>query len=286
MLDGATPSFAAAHDNRIVGNFIGVGYSVVSGNYLDRGNGGAGVTVAGPANDISSNYIDYNGGYGVSVINPEAHDNTLSNNEIGILGFSLTDTGAGNAGGVVFQSGAHDNQVGGGAISFNGGTGIRVVNGQRNLIDAPAYGNGGLGIDLAGAGVTGNDNDSGPQAVDYANRGLNFPLLTSATSGPAGTIAGSLLTTQGTYRITLFASVSCDPSGHGEGQFFLGSSLTTTAATGVGGQFLASFAIQPPVQPNPSVPFITATAQDFDGNTSEFSACIYLDDFVFANGFE
>jgi len=36
-----------------------------------------------------------------------------------------------------------------------------------------------------------------------------------------------------------------------------------------------------------STPFITATAEDADGNTSEFSSCIhYVDDTVFANGFE
>jgi hypothetical protein len=112
-------------------------------------------------------------------------------------------------------------------------------------------------------------------------------LLSSATGGhDHGTITGSLLTTSGTYRIELFASPSCDASSHGEGSYFVGADLATTGNVGANGQFLAPFSIQPAFVDYASAPFITATATDAAGNTSEFSACIeYVDDTVFANGF-
>ena len=288
VLDGPNASRGGAHDNQISGNFIGLGYSVATGNFVDRGNGGAGVTVAGPSNEVRYNMIDYNGSYGINLTNPEAHDNLLFDNLIGYL-LSASDNSGGNGGGVVMQNGAHDNLVDFGAIYFNGGTGIRVVNGQHNLIEAVAmYGNNGLGIDLAGAGVTANDNDSDPQPAGYANRGLNFPLLSSATGGHShGTIKGSLLTTAGTYQIEFYASPTCDASGNGEGAYFIGSVPATTGGLGSNGQFLAPFSVQPYFVDYASLPFITATAEDSLGNTSELSACIhYVDDTVFSNGFE
>jgi hypothetical protein len=288
VLDGPNASRGGAYDNQISGNFIGLGYSVATGNFVDRGNGSAGVTVAGPSNQVRYNMIDYNGSYGINLTNPEAHDNLLFDNLIGYL-LSASDNTGGNGGGVVMQNGAHDNLVVFGAIYFNGGTGIRVVNGQRNLIEAVAlYGNNGLGIDLAGAGVTANDNDSDPQPVGYANRGLNFPLLSSATGGHThGTIKGSLLTTAGTYQIEFYASPTCDPSGNGEGAYFIGSVVATTGGLGSNGQFLAPFSFQPYFVDYASLPFITTTAEDSLGNTSELSACIhYVDDTVFSDGFE
>ena len=288
VVDGATDTLVAGHDNHIVNNFIGVGYNGNTNAFVDRGNGAAGITLAGPGNDVRYNFIAYNGGYGISVTNSQAHDNALTSNQIGEL-LSLSDSGQGNAGGIVFQNGAHDNTVTYGSIYYNAGTGIRVVNGQHNAVHGVALlGNGGLGIDLAGAGVTANDNDSLPQPVDYANRGLNFPLLDSAKGGHnSGKISGSLLTTPGTYWISIYASNACDPSGHGEGMYYFGGAFATTGNLGANGQFLAPFTIQPAFVDYASTPFITATAEDADGNTSEFSSCIqYVDDTVFANGFD
>ncbi len=288
VLDGPTAPLDGAHDNYIFGNLIGVGYSANNSSYLDRGNGGAGVTIAGPDNQVNYNLIGYNGGYGINVTGSGAHNNVLFANEIGIPP-SGNDVGMGNAGGVVFQNSAHDNLVFYGSVKFNAGTGVRVVNGQHNAISGVGlYGNGGLGIDLAGAGVTANDNDSDPQPVGYANRGLNFPLLSSATGGHThGTITGSLLTTGGSYVIEFFASPACDASGNGEGAYYIGSEYTTTGNLGVNGQFLATFAHQPPFVDFASTPYITATATDLQNNTSELSACLqYVDDTVFANGFD
>jgi len=290
VVDGATASLVAGHDNQITGNFIGVGYNGNTGAFVDRGNGSAGVTLAGPNNGVYYNVIGYNGSYGINLTNPTATANSIAYNEIGI--FSPNSSVLGNGGGVVIQNAAHGNYVIQNEIANNSGTGIRVVNGQGNSITGGAiYNNNGLGIDLAGAGVTNNDNDSDPQVVNYANRGLNFPVLDTATGGHQhGVIYGSLLTTFGTYTINAYASLTCDASGHGEGQYYLGSFPATTGNVGSAGQFTAPISYEfdfPNAISQPINRYITLTAQDESGNTSEFSACLlYVDDTVFADDFD
>jgi hypothetical protein len=71
-----------------------------------------------------------------------------------------------------------------------------------------------------------------------------------------------------TYLIQLFSNTSCDPSGFGQGERFVGELLVTTD-----GACNASFAASVPVADAPEGQFITATATDPDGNTSEFCAC-------------
>ena len=70
-------------------------------------------------------------------------------------------------------------------------------------------------------------------------------------------------------RVELFANDECDESDHGEGQRFLGFADVTTGENGVG-----DFAVPVPATQAPPDVFITATATDPDGNTSEFSQCI------------
>jgi hypothetical protein len=48
VVDGATDTLVAGHDNHIVNNFIGVGYNGNTNAFVDRGNGAAGITLAGP----------------------------------------------------------------------------------------------------------------------------------------------------------------------------------------------------------------------------------------------
>ena len=61
-------------------------------------------------------------------------------------------------------------------------------------------------------------------------------------------------------------NASCDPSGNGEGQSFLGSANVMTVGND------AAFNVNIPV-PVPPSDFITVTATDPAGNTSEFSKC-------------
>src|SRR5262249_56894304 len=69
------------------------------------------------------------------------------------------------------------------------------------------------------------------------------------------------------FRIELFSNPTCDASGNGEGQTFLGFTKVTTDDGGN-----ASFAMSLPAVPAGQA--ITATATDLATNdTSEFSAC-------------
>ena len=67
--------------------------------------------------------------------------------------------------------------------------------------------------------------------------------------------------------VQLFASGSCDATGFGEGQTFVGQVLVTTDATGLG-KFTTSLTPQLAAGQR-----VTATATAPDGSTSEFSHC-------------
>jgi hypothetical protein len=103
----------------------------------------------------------------------------------------------------------------------------------------------------------------------------NFPVLTrAASSSSATTIQGFLDSAPNTtFRIEFFANTECDTSGSGEGETFLGATNVTTGAncTNV-------FSVTLPGV-NSSGMFLTATATDPDGNTSEFSPCLAVDVF-------
>ena len=160
-------------------------------------------------------------------------------------GNSMSITGSiitGCAKGVVIRNGAVGNSITGNSIHDNTG----------------------LGIDLGDDGVTPNDPsdaDSGPNNLQ------NFPIIRTALVGTPNTIRGTLNSAPGqTFTIHLYASPTCDPSGNGEGQTLVGSTTTTTNGSGDG-----LWALNPG---SLSIgDFITATATDSAGNTSEFSAC-------------
>ena len=107
------------------------------------------------------------------------------------------------------------------------------------------------------------DGDSGPNNLQ------NFPVLaTAVTSAGSTTIDGSLNSTPSTmFLVEFFSNSVCDPSGFGEGESFLGSGTVITDGSGNG-----SFSETLPTGATPGQ-FVTATATDLDGNTSEFSAC-------------
>jgi hypothetical protein len=105
-----------------------------------------------------------------------------------------------------------------------------------------------------------------------ANNLQNYPVLTTASSSGGNTnIQGKLNSVANTaYRIEFFSNSSCDASGFGEGQTFLGSTIVTTD-----GSCNATFNVNLPVTVSPQTR-LTATATDPAGNTSEFSACTSL----------
>src|SRR5262249_38798305 len=95
------------------------------------------------------------------------------------------------------------------------------------------------------------------------------PVITSAVSaGGTTTIQGMLDSAFSTqFRIEFFSNTTCDPSGFGEGEKYLGFTNVTTDAAGQ-----ASFVFSLPTA-SVTGSFFTATATDSAGNTSEFSAC-------------
>jgi hypothetical protein len=103
-----------------------------------------------------------------------------------------------------------------------------------------------------------------------ANLLQNFPILTAAWNvGSTTLIQGSLDSRSNTtYRIEFFLNITCHGSGFGPGRAFLDASTVTTDPSGQ-----ATIAFNHPV-PIPIGQFITATATDPGGNTSEFSPCL------------
>jgi hypothetical protein len=313
----------AGSNNTIQGNFIGtdrtgkialanpnVGVnfnSGVSGNLI-----GGQTTKPGnpPGNLISGN----NGNSGV-ILGQDTSGNLIQGN---IIGADITGTQPlGNFPGGITING-HDNTVGGtdpdarNIIAFNGGgtpmcnavnAGIWVHNPaaiNNALLGNLIFSNAGLGIDLEYDGdpncVEPNDScdaDTGPNNLQ------NYPGLTSASSnGISTTVHGTLNSKASTkFRTEFFANATCDPSGHGEGQTFLGATSVTTSSTcsatfnvtlKAASITTVTSSLNPSTQ-GTAVTFtatvkskttgtagkqITATATDPSGNTSEFSNCV------------
>ena len=287
--------FQGAHGNQIIGNLIGVGWSGdASGHFTNLGNGTRGIYLAGHDNEISGNWIGDNAQSGIAVANGGATGNTIENNQIGFL-WGTTGHGNGQAG-VHFSGSAGDapgpNTVRFNTITYNATQGVWVAIGQGNKIRRNGVAaNGGLGIDLAGSGVLPNDDDAASQPPDYANRGVNFPVLTSAIGGDtSGTFTGSLESTLGDHRIDFYqTSTGCDPDDNRQAEFWIGSAVITIS-TGSGGEGVENFSVMLDAGDFGTIlggAGITATATDSAGNTSELSGCVvYSNDTIFADGFD
>ncbi|MGA9773839.1 MAG: BACON domain-containing carbohydrate-binding protein [Blastocatellia bacterium] len=262
--------------NLVQGNLIGTNASGTNalGNDLggvaitESANSAIGGTVAGAGNVISGNGLE-----GVRINSATSTGNQVRGNKIGTRADGTTSL-PNNSAGVQILNSASNNSIGGAAgegniIAFNLGAGVRIETGTGNSVQSNSiFSNGALGIDLGNAGITPNDlND--PDAG--ANNLQNFPVLTLANGAAGGTIniQGTLNSTpSSTFTLHFYSSASCDASGNGEGQTFLGSATTTTAANG---NATFNVTITGSASPGQS---ITATATNSTGNTSEFSACV------------
>lgn len=267
---------------KIEGNFIGTDAS----GTVDQGNSDEGVVVVGSANIIGGdtsdkrNLISGNDDNGIEIDSPE--ENRVEGNLIGTKANGTKPLGNGSDG-VRLSFNSSNNTVGdddasdgttnaANTIAFNGSDGVGVIVGTGNrVLSNSIHSNGGLGIDLAGGtedanGVTKNDKkdpDTGSNDLQ------NFPVLTRATTkGTTTTIKGTLNSTPSTtFTIQFFSNPKKDTSGFGEGRTFLGEKTNVTTD----GDGNATFTFVPP-QRVPRGQFITATATDPEGNTSEFSA--------------
>lgn len=301
VVGGAT----AAARNLISGNDIGVtifysSSNLVLGNYigtdasgtLDLGNRSIGIYVLGQNTNVnqigglsagSGNVISGNDSSGILI---GGDPNTVTMGTL-VFGNYIGTNAAGTAGipnsqdGVTILSNTTETSIGGTAgsgnrIAFNARSGVALLQNSTppitgiRILGNEIFANGALGIDLSSTeitdGMTPNDTgdgDTGPNGLQ------NFPVLSAATSnGGNTTIAGALNSkANASFTVQFFSNPVCDSSGNGEGQAFLGQTTVTTDANGNA----VINAVLPVVVANGS--FLTATATDPFGNTSEFSPC-------------
>ena len=217
-----------------------------------------------PNNLVEQNLISGNE-FGLVVGQPNASDNIIRGNVIGLMADRSTPLG--NDQGGLSINGAPSNLITENDIAANGthGIGIQGDGATGNWIHANSiHSNAGLGIDLAPTGVTAND----PLDADVGpNRRQNYPVILFASAGEQTQVVGTLHSTPlATFELEFFANSSTDSSGFGEGERYLGSASVTTDAAG-DGVFDATL-----LQETLATEWITATATNtLLRDTSEFS---------------
>ena len=272
LSSGVRISGANASGNTVQGNYIGTDFSGTSalpnsdGIFISNtSNQTVGGSTAAARNIISGNESD---GIQLDAGAGAAGSNIIRGNYIGVEPDGVTALG--NSTGV-FLNNASSTIIGGSpagernTIAFNASDGVFVNIGSGNSIGPNSiHSNGGLGIDLGPNGV--NLNDVGDGDVG-ANNLMNFPDITSAVTGGIDTIVTFFYDgPTGAKTFAIYSNAACDDSGHGQGETFLffDTDVTTGAHT---------YVIPAPVTPGL---FLTMTATDLGGNTSEFSACRQL----------
>ena len=267
---GLVINAGSANGNRIQGNLIGTDASGARA----LGNGAQGIDIQGSADNVvggpepgAGNVIAGNGAGGIEIFSGSAIGVLVQGNFIG------TDrTGAlalGNDGvGVLLES--QRNRVEGNTIAFNRSAGVWVTGGVGNTVTANSiHSNTNLGIDLSNFGANPND----PVDLDGGANGLqNYPVLTEALSTASSTVVAGTLNsvTNRSFRLEFFNNTTCDFGifgNFGEGRTYLGFLDVSTDGAGN-----AAFTF---VHPAPIAfgHYITATATDTNGSTSEFSQC-------------
>jgi CSLREA domain-containing protein len=266
--EGITITGSTSTGTQVQGNYIGTNAAgtaaipnttngiQVTGNASNTQIGGA---EAGARNVISGNRL------AGARVNFGTTGTIIQNNFIGtdvsgaspipylFSGISLAFNSRATIGGIALGQGNR--------IAFNSVGGIRLDDYIGAAITGNSiFGNDLLGIDLGSDGVTPNN---------PGNFFQNAPALTDVTTANNSLhVVGTLSSLPSkTYRVEFFANDSCDVSGFGEGQVFLGAQSVSTNAAGN-----ATFNVQLPLSVALGQ-FVTTTATSPTGSTSEFSAC-------------
>ncbi len=292
----------ALERNIISGNDLGIHWTggslsgvVVAGNYvgtdvtgtLPLGNRWGGMVVQGTSDarigtngdgisdDLERNIISANGqtqgysGYGIElrgsgaiVIGNYIGTDAAGTGVMGNSGSGISITGSGN-----IIGGA--DALAGNVITFSSGSGIQVAyGGVGNQIRGNSiHSNGMIGIDLH-VGSQGEVSLNDPGDTDTGPNNLqNFPVITTVIfNGTGTTISGVINSTANTnFTIDLYGNTIGDPSGFGEGQMYLGTTMCLTDSGGNGTWTLVAAG-------NVTGLVLSSTATDPTGNTSEFSA--------------
>jgi hypothetical protein len=248
-------------ENVIIGNFIGTDVSGESAPAY-ASNGGVGISLHDRImnNLVTHNVIGNNRSGGILIDswgNCCTSNNRIENNWIGMT------PGGKNIGNGVYgiHLRAPRSHVGPGNVIAYNAVGIRI-DGETNtgnlITQNFIFDNDGLGIDLAPFGEI-NLNDEG-DADAGANEGLNFPELLSASPSE---VRGSAC---GGCRVEIFIADDAT-SQYGEGETLVGA--------GVAGED-GTFTIN--VENVAISDTLTATAIDINGNTSEFSANLVVEE--------
>jgi len=269
-------------------NIIG-GPNASDGNTVAGGSSSTGINIEGSNNTAEGNTINVSG-RGIWVLFQPASNNQILNNKINGAGNGGIRVSAGtgqtirgnvvtNSGdAVVIESGTNvfeQNYVGVRPDGTSGAnrTGVRVRNGRTTITRNSISNSNGtqfppnvsLGIDLSPDNTV-NPNDSG-DGDSGPNDLQNYPVLTGAIAlGTSTVVTGTLnSTSSSTFTVELFSNSSCSGSGYGEGKTYLGNVTVNTDGSGN-----ASFSKNVTASAGS---YITATATNAAGGTSEFSAC-------------
>ncbi len=222
--------------NLIQGNKIGtdVTGTLALGNthegiYLERApTNTIGGIVPGAGNVISGNNTR-----GIFLVG--APGNVIQGNLIGTkqdgfspLGnvFHAVECEAGACDIIIGGAGAAGNRI---AFSQTVYAGVRIRSGSTNnaILGNAIFSNGALGIDLGDAGVNPNIPCG---AGTGANMAQNYPVLTQAVSGNGTGVRGTLNSRPNQpFLLQFFANPTCDSSGNGEGQIYLGQQTVVTS---------------------------------------------------------
>jgi CSLREA domain-containing protein len=245
-------------NNQVIGNFVGTD---VTGELVsaDLANNSNGVHLQDSIKDsvVRNNVIGNSVKSGVGVGGPRTTDTKVYDNLIGI---SPNGAAIPNGDSGVRINSAKHSQIGPNNVITNNPVGIAV-----NFDDADfntltrnsIYGNTNLGIDIQPLGKK-NNNDL--DDVDTkANEQLNYPVLQSATQATVSGTACAEAVVPKPCTVEIFKADG-GAGVNGEGKTFVGSSTTNDDGT-----FTVSV-----TEVNVG-DYLTATATDSTGNTSEFS---------------
>ncbi|MEM7117758.1 MAG: right-handed parallel beta-helix repeat-containing protein [Chloroflexota bacterium] len=252
--DGTTP-FGNDVGIELIGSRNVIGGNLARDRNVISGNDSQGIFVAnGIGNEIYHNYIG-----------TDAAGQPLGNGAEGILLTDGSETRMGDDGK-------------GNVIAHNGRTGIfsSLTSLGPLVMGNSIHSNGDLGFDR----ITTASLFPGVTPNDSAHPFYFFPNLTGAF--PGGIITGTFdnfVDAGKNFYVHFYSSSSCDGSGHGEGETYLGFTAFTTDNNGF---FSFTVNLGIPLTPGDQ---ITATASrladdlsEFEGGTSEFSACITVTD--------
>jgi len=225
-------------DNDLIGGSVSGAGNVIAGN------AGYGIVLTdGVSTSIKGNFIGVNSS---GQVFPNGYD-----------GIGLEGTAGTVIGGI--------NESDQNTIAHNVRNGITIWAGYAKVMGNKIHDNNELGIDVltteAQWGVTPND-------PDESDNIQNFPVITNVSFPSAGRVlleaeVPTLVNEE--LDVSFFASNTCDPSGFGEGQVYLG----TTETVAVGG--VAEIEINLPL-PGAYL-YFTAIAWGASNSQSEFSAC-------------